>query len=343
MYEMSPPSWKELLAMRIAVGFLWMAAPALIVNAQEEAKGERKRLLESVARHRFQSEERTVPRISLEELSTLNDFLKVAGKETLIFRKNELGLEIVIQLVVQLLMLLLSPTFTPNTATHSELQSIFKIDYTSTAIKASQYGVNIPADVMTKGLLIISLLWSIKTAAITYIKIKTEEKVELFTVGSKLVLGVRSLLVYAIRILCILAFFGPSLGVLDCLAHWWAEQFNENPSLYTDYTGRAGNVLAVFIGLVVVQMVTATILKLALSEDFRVAFKKWRLSSILQHLVLTVNIPDNYTDWDQCEGSPAEHQRRKSRSNSENVAMIGVHTISNMLLLVPLWMTGNTA
>ena len=67
-------------------------------------------------------------------------------------------------------------------------------------------------------MLIISLLWSIKTAATTYIKIKTEEKMELFTIGSKSVLGVRSLLVYATRIL----FFGPSLGLLDCLAHWWA-------------------------------------------------------------------------------------------------------------------------
>ena len=53
--------------------------------------------------------------------------------------------------------------------------------------------MNIPVKLedMTKGLLIISLLWSIKTAATTYIKIKTEEKMELFTIGSKSVLGVR--------------------------------------------------------------------------------------------------------------------------------------------------------
>ena len=345
-YEMSPPSWKELLAMRITVGFLWFVAPALIVNAQEEAKAKRKKLLQSAARSLLQSEDRTVPRTSLKQLCTLNEFLKVAGKEILIFRRNELGLEIVIQLVVQFLMLLLSPTYTTHTATHSGLQAIFETDYTSTAKMASEYGVNIPVKLedMTKGLLIISLLWSIKTAATTYIKIKTEEKMELFTIGSKSVLGVRSLLVYATRILCMLAFFGPSLGLLDCLAHWWAEQLNENPPEFTEWTAIGlGNALRVFIGLLVVQIVTTTILKLALSKDFRTAFKKWSLSSILQHLVLTVNIPDNYTDWDQCEGSPAEHQRRKSRSNSENFAMIVVHNISNMLLLVPLWMTGNPA
>ena len=150
-YEMSPPSWKELLAMRITVGFLWFAAPALIVNAQEEAKAKRKKLLESVARNLLQSEDRTVPRTSLKQLSTLNEFLKVAGKEILIFRRNELGLEIVIQLVVQLLMLLLSPTYTTHTATHSGVQAIFETDYTSTAKMASEYGVNIPVKLEDTG------------------------------------------------------------------------------------------------------------------------------------------------------------------------------------------------
>merc|ERR1712228_550072 len=51
------------------------------------------------------------------------------------------------------------------------------------------------------------------------------------------------------------------------------------------------------------------------------------------------NVPDNYADWDQSEGGQAEHKRRKSKSKSEIVAMIIVHNISNMLLIVPLWMT----
>ena len=132
--------------MRITVGFLWFVAPALIVNAQEEAKAKRKKLLQSAARNLLQSEDRTVPRTSLKQLSTLNEFLKVAGKEILIFRKNELGLEIVIQLVVQFLMLLLSPTYTTHTATHSGLQAIFETDYTSTAKMASEYVVKDPLE-----------------------------------------------------------------------------------------------------------------------------------------------------------------------------------------------------
>ena len=343
-YEMIPPTWKELLAMRITVGFLWFVAPALIVNAQEEAKAKRKRLLESLARSYLQTEDSILPRSSLNKLSSLNDYLKVSAKEILVFRKNELSLEIVTQLVIQLLMLLLSPTYTTYTATHSGLQAIFETDYTSTAEMASQYGVNIPVKLedITKGLLIVSLLWSTKTAATTYIKIKTEEKLELFSFSSKLVLGVRSLLVYITRILCMLAFFGPALGLLDCLAHWRAAQLEEEPPEFTEWTVIGlGNALRVFIGLLVLQMVAMTLLKLAVSKDFREAFKAGRCSSISQHLVLAVNIPDNYADWDQSEGGQAEHKMRKSKSKSEIVAMIIVHNISNMLLIVPLWMTGN--
>ena len=87
-------------------------------------------------------------------------------------------------------------------------------------------------------------------------------------------------------------------------------------------------------------MALMTLLKWALSKDFKEAFKDRNLSSITQHLFLTVNIPDNYKDWDQSGGSLAEHKQRKLEANRENLAMIIVHNISNLLLLVPLWTTG---
>ena len=335
------PSWKELLAMRLVAGFLWFAVPALIINAQEEAKAARKKLLESMARDL--GKDNTVPRTSLGQLHKLNNFLEASGKQILIFRTNELGLEIVIQLVIQLLMLLLSPTYTTHTATHAGLQAIFETDFASTAKLASDYGVNIPGKLedITKGLIIFSLLWSIKTAATSYIKVKTEEKLELFTLFSKLVLGLRSLLVYAVRILCMLAFFGPPLGLIDCLAHWKAAQLEENPPDFTEWTVIGlGQSLAVFSGLLLLQMTFMTMLKCVLSKDFKKAIMSGNLTSIVQHLVLTVNIPDNYKDWDQSEGGPGEHLRKKLDANRENVAMIIVHNISNLLLLVPLWKTG---
>ena len=87
-------------------------------------------------------------------------------------------------------------------------------------------------------------------------------------------------------------------------------------------------------------MTFMTMLKCVLSKDFKKAIMSGNLTSIVQHLVLTVNIPDNYKDWDQSEGDPGEHLRKKLDANRENVAMIIVHNVSNLLLLVPLWKTG---
>ena len=334
-YHGSEHSSKKLLAMRLVVFFLWFAVPVLILITKEEAKFKQRRLLKQMARNLD-----SVSMASLQQLRSVNKFLEASGKEILVFRRAELGLEVVIQPVVQLLMLLLSPTYTTNTATHSGLQAIFETDFTSMGETASKH---IPGNVedITKGLLIFSVLWSIKTTATTYIKIKTEERQEVFTFASKSLLGVRSLLIYAVRITCILAFFGPALGLLDCLAHWKAAQLTKNPPHFTEWTVISlGASLAVFSALLFVQMALMTLLKWALSKDFKEALKDRNLSSITQHLFLTVNIPDNYKDWDQSGGSLAEHKQRKLEANRENLAMIIVHNISNLLLLVPLWTTG---
>ena len=328
--------------MRLVVLFFWFALPGLIVIAKEEAEFERRRLLKHTDRGPGNVRD-SVPETSVKQLRAINKFLMAADKEILVFRKNELGLEVVIQLVIQLMMLLLSPNYTTHTATHSGLQAIFERDFTSVAQTASNYGLHMPGKIedTTKGLLIFSLLWSIRTAATSYIKIKTQERLELFTFVSKSVLGLRSLLVYAVRVTCILAFFGPSLGLLDCLAHWKAAQLTKNPPHFTEWTVISlGESLAVFSALLFFQMAFMTLLKWFLSEDFKDAIEDGNWSSLTQHLLLSVNIPDNYKDWDQGGGSLRQHLERRLKVNQENVAMIIVHNISNFLLLVPLWTTG---
>ena len=64
------------------------------------------------------------------------------------------------------------------------------------------------------------------------------------------------------------------------------------------------------------------------------------MSRILQHLALTVNLPDNYADWDQAEISLAEHHRRKYSVILETCVLISFHAISNLLMLIPIWVTG---
>ena len=110
-------------------------------------------------------------------------------------------------------MVLLGPTLTKHSATHTGLQKVYDEDQTGVSEVLSQYGKNIT------GLLVASILWSFKTIATTYIKIKTEERKEFFPAVPKIILGLRTHLVYSVRISCILSFFGPFLGLLDSLSH----------------------------------------------------------------------------------------------------------------------------
>ena len=78
-------------------------------------------------------------------------------------------------------------------------------------------------------------------------------------------------------------------------------------------------------------------MKLMISKDFCRA----KISTVLQHLVLSINLPDNYADWDQEKnGSPAEYERRRKSVILESCVMIFIHTISNILMIVPIWVTG---
>merc|ERR1719305_803672 len=77
---------------------------------------------------------------------------------------------------------------------------------------------------LTQWFLVLSILWSMKTIAKTYIKVKTAGKVEVLALPAKLLLAVRSLFVYSVRLSCVVAFFGPFLGLFNVLAHWRAEQ-----------------------------------------------------------------------------------------------------------------------
>ena len=80
-------------------------------------------------------------------------------------------------------------------------------------------------------LLILSVCWSFKTGIVSFLKIHSEQKVGMLSGASKAVLGLRALLFSVTRIICVVAFFGPFLGLLDCLAHWKAQQKPLDPEL----------------------------------------------------------------------------------------------------------------
>merc|ERR1719270_1757938 len=58
----------------------------------------------------------------------------------------------------------------------------------------------------------------------SFLRIHSEQKSGMQSGTAKGVLGLRALLFSVTRIICVVAFFGPFLGLMDCQAHWKAEE-----------------------------------------------------------------------------------------------------------------------
>merc|ERR1719362_2583704 len=117
-------------------------------------------------------------------------------------------------------MVLLSQT---NFPIESGLQSIFKSnDNDEEEEEDNSKQENVSNTSATLAFLIISILWSFKTSALTSIKIAIESK-KFLPIASKLILGIRFLLIFVIRICSFVTYFAPYLGTLDIMAHYQAE------------------------------------------------------------------------------------------------------------------------
>ena len=204
---------------------------------------------------------------------------------------------------------------------------------------------------------------------------KARGKVEMLALPAKILLAVRSLLVYSVRLSCIVAFFGPFLGLFNVLAHWKAEQmvldfkvFNRShlytslkgsgslplevvyranysdpenplPPSYTIYTQvTLGTSFALFLVLLIIQSLVNLLLETRLSQEFKEA----KLTTKMQHLLESVNRGDSFMDWDMGLGTLSDYQRKWWNVMAETIVMIGVQLGTNLALLIPLWVTSKT-
>ena len=120
-----------------------------------------------------------------------------------------LGLEVFYQVSLQVVLLLLTQT---DTATVGGLQAFFNKDH--------MFGVPIPPFPF----IVISIILSLKTSILLHVKILGMEK-GFFGFKAKTVAFLWGLVASVRRVLGIVIFFSPSLGLLDLLWHWHAEQF----------------------------------------------------------------------------------------------------------------------
>ena len=315
----------------------------------------------------------------MQELRDVDRYLEEAKTALLTFKRNELSIENSIQITIQVLMLFLSPAYS-TFVTHSGLQAVFENDpgaiqrEVQSRIEniSGKESLNEQSSSLTEWFLVLSILWSMKTMGTTYIKMKAEGKVGMLGAPAKVLLAVRALLVYSVRLSCVVAFFGPFLGLFNVLAHWRAEQMvldfkvynrshiynsslkrnglsieevyranyadpeNPLPPSYKLYTQIGlGASFALFLVVIALQGLVNLFLERKLSPDFRAA--KW--TSKLQHLVESVNKADSFSDWDTVQGTPSELRKRWWKVMNETIVMIGVQLATNMALLVPLWVT----
>ena len=116
-------------------------------------------------------------------------------------------MEVFYQISLQIILVLMTNT---RTATTSGLQTYFQ--------QNTIWGLN-PSIVLG-----FSIAWSLRTAITLHVKTIKEHKI-FFYCSQSFFVGVWALFATSRRVLSIVCFFVPSLGLQDILYHWLAEQF----------------------------------------------------------------------------------------------------------------------
>ena len=153
------------------------------------------------------------------------------------FIKLELGLETVYQVAGQLVLLFMALT---KTATEKGFTTIFQKGPTSfqegednlTRDIFSKVSENIGIDNHYRAifLLVLSILLSFKSCITTHLKLLVAKR-ERFPMGSKIMAASYSFFCCTTRIMIIIMYFAPALGLFNLLHHWQAEQTPWEPNI----------------------------------------------------------------------------------------------------------------
>ena len=193
---------KQMFISRLLITVLFPLVPGMIILSSEEAKDQIKSLKDKHCKRGELMQ-------TLGEWRLLIEYINETRIALLTFKRNELSMELVIQLSIHLTMVLLSQTEYP---VENGLQAIFQ-----SSNKEEERSSR------TLIILILSVFWSFKTTAITAIKIKTESK-NFLPIFPKIILGVKYILIFLVRIGCIVTYFSPFIGLIGIMNHYSAER-----------------------------------------------------------------------------------------------------------------------
>ena len=185
----------------------------------------------------------------------------------------------------------------------------------------------------------------------------------------KVVLGLRALLFSVTRIVCVVAFFAPFLGLRDCMAHWHAEGLELDSKLLTNLRGSRSywdrptvdlmfreqkdqptdynlvtlkTAFFIFLGLLLFQAIAIFTVKMIVSSHF----KETSWFNKIGHVVESLNVPDVYKDFDidldpEEEKTPEAYKEAYNSVLKETLWMTSLQMVSNLILLVPLFVAGD--
>jgi len=166
----------------------------------------------------------------LEEIHKRILFRKKIDKKILDFKEVELIVEVTLQSMIQLIMILINQSIT---RTEEGLDNAFKIGeeglFDKTGLEnnvtLTTTGLSQPASLnnATLVMLIVSLLWSLKTALTTYTKLHAEQQRSFLRTKSKIIVGLRGFTAFLNTIGSYLVFFSTVLGLFNLMGHYATE------------------------------------------------------------------------------------------------------------------------
>ena len=179
------------------------------------------------------------------------------------------------------------------------------------------------------------------------------------------------------RIISVVCFFVPSMGLFSILYHHRAEQlpftvwkrYNKTqeekialydlqktvfwgdidrwdyshqtegiPPPYSEYTGVSWQqTLCLFFGITAAQFISTFIVKLCTSAEF---FQKGNLLNKFLHVLLSLNLAYPFRDWDHGKFSVLEYKERHKQINIEMGWSLSINLFFSLIMMVPLWYTG---
>ena len=276
--------------------------------------------------------------------------------------KITLSMEHFFQTFIQALLILLART---QTSTTGGLEVLFT--------KTSIFGF--PADFV----LIFALLSGLWSCLKLHVKsIKTEKMFLPFT--ANIACYCWATVATAKRLLSLVAFFVPSMGLCNLLYHWKAEQVpfiyrkfaaednwmkpNDTINLYNttrpvfwseidrfDYTNPSSPIPPDYTYYTGINLTETTfIFGLTMVFHFMTTvivkaftvdnFKRWSFMNMFVHIIYAMNIASPAEDWDQGKFTVEEYKRRHQKVNREMNWNIAVNFLFALVLTCPLVYTG---